>query len=1166
MPAFVWQNFNAGEVSAKLNGRADFAKYFNSLESGENFISLPQGPITRRPGLQYIANAKSATQSVRLVPFIFSVSQSYMLEFGNQYIRFYKDKAQILSAGSPYEIASPYAYTELSALAFAQSNDVMYIVHPSYAVRKLTRIAHDSWTLTTVNFRPPGLQGPKYYPLGTMTLGAVSGNSVAVTFSSAIMLNGYVGREIRSGSGRASILTYGSSTTATVDIIDAFASVGPIANGSWYMDGSPVGGVTPSAVGPVGSIINITSTGASGTTVSVSTHTEEAWSLSGGGAGSEYYLTNYAGTGQAAGVTTLPTQFIAQGFKLVKGELGTLGTSQWAWGDNDTLGFNTVYLRLSGEVDPDTMDAGSMVVKYVTAAADLFTVGDIGKYILINSGLGLITQQNTPGFIKAQVIKELSAITEDVGFSIFDSAWNATDGYPEAVAFHDGRLFFAMGNKIWGSVIEDYENFTPGVDDDDTVTFAIKADNVEWLLPLQSLINGADDGIYVLNASGENVNLTPTNVSCKLNSSVQASGVEPMATGSSVIFVDRARTHLYEAGYQIALDSVVSNQLDILADHITRDKVKQIACQQNPYGIIWGVTDAGGLFSATYLPHHEVIAFAPHTSPFRALFVSVATIPGMSTDTDTQVWVAVKRYLNGAWVQCVELLSEFFEGDTSATGCFLDCSLGLDEPIALANIEQLDTPPVTTSAPHGLSNGDYVIFGDDIAGMEDIRGQTAIVISEYTEALSFHAGGGSFRADLVNGSAMVWLPGMDLRPFAGIAGTKTPFKITVTDPNGKTAIGYLAAQGSGETLATELVLDGDGEADPNTNWTAAYSTLTAVTGGQVGNCISVEDTSAGTYGFCTQHITLVQDALYKVVAYHKKGTGLKGYIYLLSGGAVVTAVKDLTDTDWTEHELYGIAFPANGTAGQITLANADAAGVGTQLFDSISVKRVLTGPEIYSLRVVSTKDGSTYNWASIDSGFNPYHASGLTVLIEAVATDVFVASGIDASAYDPYISGGSVRKKVTSVSGLSHLEGETVQVAGDGGVLTDEVVSSGSITLSARAAQVFVGGHYDSIAKTLRIASPEQPLFGTRINVVQMAIMFYQTLGGYAGFSEDALHLIEFRTIGDPLGSAPDVYTGEKVLVIGGGWAYGGQVTIKQAQPLPMTICAIGIRIDLENS
>ena len=74
MPAFVWQNFNAGEVSAKLNGRADFAKYFNSLESGENFISLPQGPITRRPGLQYIANAKSATQSVRLVPFIFSVT------------------------------------------------------------------------------------------------------------------------------------------------------------------------------------------------------------------------------------------------------------------------------------------------------------------------------------------------------------------------------------------------------------------------------------------------------------------------------------------------------------------------------------------------------------------------------------------------------------------------------------------------------------------------------------------------------------------------------------------------------------------------------------------------------------------------------------------------------------------------------------------------------------------------------------------------------------------------------------------------------------------------------------------------------------------------------------------------------------------------------------
>lgn len=1163
MPAFVWQNFNAGEVSAKLNGRADFAKYFNSLESAENFVSLPQGPITRRPGLEYIASAKSATQSVRLVPFIFSVSQSYILEFGNLYIRFYKDKAQILSGPSPYEIVSPYAYTELSALAFAQSNDVMYIAHPSYAVRKLTRIAHDSWTLSTVNFRPPGLKEPDYYPAGTLTLGAITGNGVSATFSSSIMLDGYVGREIRSGSGRASIISYGSTTTATVDIIDNFASVGPITNGSWYMTGSPVGGVTPGAVGPVGSIINITSTGATATQLSISTHTDEKWTVSAGGAGSEYYLTNYGG-GQHTGVTTKPDRLILEGFELIQGELGTLGTSQWCWGDNDTLGYDTIYLRLSGDIDPDLKDVGDILIEWISSAADLFVSGDVGKYILINGGLGLITQVNTAAFIKAQVLKELDSLVEDVSFSILSAAWNSTDGYPEATAFHDGRLFFAMGEKVWGSVIEDYENFTPGADDDDALAFAIKSDTIEWLLPLQSLINGADDGIYVMSPSGDDANLTPSNVSCKLNSNVQSSGVEPVATGSSVVFVDRARTHLYEAGYQIAADSVVANQLDILADHITRDKIYQIAYQQNPYGIIWGVTDAGSLFSATYLPQHEVIAFSPHTSPFEAVFVSVAAIPGMSTDTDTQVWVAVKRYLNGAWVQCIELLTQFFEGDTSATGCFLDCSLELNTPIALSGIAQGDDPQVTATS-HGLSNGDYVIFSDDIVGMEDIRGQTAIVVTEQTESLSFHAGGDNFRADLVNGSAMIWLPGVDLRPFAGVAGTKTPFKVTVTDPAGKTAVGYLAAEGAGLTVDSNLVADGDFSApDPNVAWSSTYSTLTAVAGGQSGTCLSLEDTSASGYGTAYRPITLVQNALYQVVAYHKKGTGLKGYFYLSSGGAVVAAVNDLTDTDWTEHELYGIAFPTGGTVGVIILTNADATGLGTQFYDEVSVCRVLTGPEIYSLRVVSAQDGSTYNWTSIDSGFNPYHASGLTVLIEAVATDVFVASGIDSSAYDPYISGGYVREKVSTVSGLSHLEGETVQVVGDGGVLTDEVVASGAITLSARAAQVFVGGHYDSIAKTLRIASPEQPLFGTRINVAQMAIMFYQTLGGYAGFSEDALRLIEFRTTGDPLGSAPDVYTGEKLLGTGGGWAYGGRAVVKQAQPLPMTICAIGVRIDLE--
>jgi len=118
----------------------------------ENFLVHPQGAATRRVGTQFIDEVKDSSKKTRLIPFEFSTTQTYILEFGNQYIRFFKDKGQILSGGSAYEIASPYLEAELFEIKFAQSADVMYLVHPNHNVRKLSRTGHTSWSLATVSF------------------------------------------------------------------------------------------------------------------------------------------------------------------------------------------------------------------------------------------------------------------------------------------------------------------------------------------------------------------------------------------------------------------------------------------------------------------------------------------------------------------------------------------------------------------------------------------------------------------------------------------------------------------------------------------------------------------------------------------------------------------------------------------------------------------------------------------------------------------------------------------------------------------------------------------------------------------------------------------------------------------------------------------------------
>jgi hypothetical protein len=85
-------SFTAGELSPRMEGRTDFQKYYSAGTIIENFVVQPHGPVTRRPGTYFVKEVKDSTKKTRLIPFAFSTTQTYILEFGNLYIRFYKDK------------------------------------------------------------------------------------------------------------------------------------------------------------------------------------------------------------------------------------------------------------------------------------------------------------------------------------------------------------------------------------------------------------------------------------------------------------------------------------------------------------------------------------------------------------------------------------------------------------------------------------------------------------------------------------------------------------------------------------------------------------------------------------------------------------------------------------------------------------------------------------------------------------------------------------------------------------------------------------------------------------------------------------------------------------------------------------------------------------------
>ena len=309
----AYTNFTAGQLSPRLDGRTDLTKYYNGAKTISNFTIQPHGGASRRPGTSFVHEVKDSLTAVRLIPFEFSTVQTYVLEFGDQYIRFFKDKGIItetaktitnISQANPavvtstahgytngdhviissvtgmvevngktfkvanatantfelqdvdgnnidsssytayasggsafriYEITSPYAAADVAQLKFAQSADIMYICHPDYAVRKLSRTGHTSWTLNEVEFNVPPFQAHNDTTTTLTSSHTGAGASATITASSTTGINGGdgfkstdVGRAIHMKDGHLIITSFTSTTqvvgTIKVDLGSATAT------------------------------------------------------------------------------------------------------------------------------------------------------------------------------------------------------------------------------------------------------------------------------------------------------------------------------------------------------------------------------------------------------------------------------------------------------------------------------------------------------------------------------------------------------------------------------------------------------------------------------------------------------------------------------------------------------------------------------------------------------------------------------------------------------------------------------------------------------------------------------------------------------------------------------------------------------------------------------
>ncbi len=571
-------NWTAGEISKDLFGRVDIAKYANGAETLENFIVQPHGGITRRPGTRFVKEVKTSSAKTRLIPFEFSTTQAYVIEFGNLYVRFYKDQGSILEATVAISAATRANPCVVTANSHGYSNgDEIYIA----AVVGMTQL------------------NGKYYKVKNKTTNTVELTDVD---DANIDSSGYTAYSSAGTTARVYTVT---TTYQTADLFDLqFAQSADVlyighpsytsrkltrtAHTSWTISDITF------TDGPYQDE-NIT------TTTLTPSHTS----------GSSRTITASATTGINGG----------DGFQTTDvGRLISVGHQAAEWATSTAYALADVK-RNSGNVY-ECIKAGTSAGSGGPSGEgdEIVDSGATWKFLRdggIQWGYCTVTARTNTTVVTVTVNATFGGTSAEAKWRL--GAWSDTTGFPAAVAFYEQRLFWAGSSEqpqtLWGSKSGDYENHTPGTLDDDPVIYTLATDQVNairWLSPGKVMAIGTVGGEFIISGSTTADALTPTNVRVVREGTRGSASHTPIRIDNVVIFIQRQQRKIREFVYQFDSDSFQSPDLTILSNQVAKGGVTEIAYQQEPSTIIWGVKADGQLIGMTYLRDQQVVAWHRH--------------------------------------------------------------------------------------------------------------------------------------------------------------------------------------------------------------------------------------------------------------------------------------------------------------------------------------------------------------------------------------------------------------------------------------------------------------------------------------------------------------------------------------------------------------------------
>jgi hypothetical protein len=303
-----------------------------------------------------------------------------------------------------------------------------------------------------------------------------------------------------------------------------------------------------------------------------------------------------------------------------------------------------------------------------------------------------------------------------------DPALNTgTDDYPSVVTFFEQRLVYGATNNnpqtLWFSKNGDYSNFTAGTGADDALIYTIASNQVNairYLSATRVLTIGTTGGEYVLTATSDGP-ITPTTTLIRKYSNYGSAAIEPVQVADVTLFVQRGGRKVREFRYvgDINVAAYQAPDITIVAEHITAGGLSAFAYQQEPDGVIWAIRADGSLIGVTYRREEEVVAWHKHViggefDGGQAIVESIATLP--SDTGEDELYMIVKRTINGVTKRYVELMRPFDFGGVTTGAFFVDSGLRYDGSAigSLKGLYHLEGETVTVLA-NGASHPDRVV-------------------------------------------------------------------------------------------------------------------------------------------------------------------------------------------------------------------------------------------------------------------------------------------------------------------------------------------------------------------------------------------------------------------------------------------------------------------------